>query len=171
MKTFADLFPSKHKKGTKRDYIEKSESWFSIKDVLLKEGKITEDFLICLSQLSLEDLIALKLEHSSRFLDKKRTRFFGIPIWNSLNYLTKDAALKWAVSICNSDNHKDKTYPATPYRILGMGRNEFEYYLSLFGVDRYIEYFFQKHYLQHLEEDKKSLFYSYKKNKNIKKDL
>lgn len=172
MKSWRDLFPRKEPVQHK---LEQANSWFSIKEVLLKEQKITDDFLFCLSQISLEELIALKLEVSSRFVNKRTTRFFGLPIWKSLNYISKDAALKWAVSICPTDTtekkNSDKVYPATPFRILGMTRREFDYYLSLFGVDRYVEYFFQKHYIQHLTESEKSLFYSYKKNKQIIKDL
>jgi hypothetical protein len=173
MKTLEDLFPKKKRRVAPSHILHKDTTWYSLKEIFLKEGKINEDFLICLSQLSLEDLIALKLEISSRFPNKMKNRLFGLPFWTSLGYIAKDAALKWAVSAGIEARHNNKTPEIipTPEKILGMNKDVFYYYLSLFGIDRNIEYFYQKHYLQYLKESEKSLFYSFKKNEDIIKEL
>jgi hypothetical protein len=45
--------------------------------------------------LSLEELIALKLELSTKVVNSK---LYGIPIWKNLNRISKAAALKYALS-------------------------------------------------------------------------
>jgi len=50
-----------------------------------------------LNQLSLEEIIALKLELGSKALGGK---LFGFSFWKILNSLTKDAILKYAFSAC-----------------------------------------------------------------------
>ena len=54
---------------------------------------------IFVSNLSLEDLIALKLEISSRPVSGK---LFGIPIWKSIPFIVRDAVLKTAISVCRT---------------------------------------------------------------------
>ena len=51
------------------------------------------------NSLSLEEVIALKLELSTRSL---RGKFYGFPIWKSLPELTRDAVLKYALSATRS---------------------------------------------------------------------
>ena len=54
---------------------------------------------IFVSNLPLEDLIALKLEISSRPVSGK---LFGIPIWKSIPFIVRDAVLKTAISVCKT---------------------------------------------------------------------
>jgi len=66
----------------------------------LREKKIlTNNLEILISQLSLEDLITLKLEISSKKLNNK---LFGFPIWKKLDYIIKDSFIKFAVNRTNS---------------------------------------------------------------------
>ena len=69
--------------------------YYSIINKLRKEKKINKDFESILSNLSLEDIIALKLELSTRPV---KNRFYGLPIWDNLVRITQEAVLKYAVS-------------------------------------------------------------------------
>jgi len=56
--------------------------YYSISNKLRKEGKSSEEFEILFNNLSLEEVIALKLEASSRF--GLKGKLYGLPIWYSL---------------------------------------------------------------------------------------
>jgi len=60
---------------------------------------LPEEMEIFVSNLPLEDLIALKLEISSRPVSGK---LFGIPIWKSIPFIVRDAVLKTAISVCRT---------------------------------------------------------------------
>jgi hypothetical protein len=75
---------------------------YSILRKLKNERKINEELEILLSGLSLEDLIALKLEIAAKPAGGK---LYGIPLWKSTQYIVKDALLKFAISACKT--HKD----------------------------------------------------------------
>ena len=77
----------------------KNKKSYSIIRKLRKEGKLSEEMEIFVSNLSLEDLIALKLEISSRPVSGK---LFGIPIWKSIPFIVRDAVLKTAISVCRT---------------------------------------------------------------------
>jgi hypothetical protein len=77
----------------------KKKKSYSIIRKLRKEGKLPEEMEIFVSNLSLEDLIALKLEISSRPVSGK---LFGIPIWKSIPFIVRDAVLKTAISVCKT---------------------------------------------------------------------
>ena len=77
----------------------KKKKSYSIIRKLRKEGKLPEEMEIFVSNLSLEDLIALKLEISSRPVSGK---LFGIPIWKSIPFIVRDAVLKTAISVCRT---------------------------------------------------------------------
>ena len=69
----------------------KNKKSHSIIRKLRKEGKLPEEAEIFVSNLSLEDLIALKLEIASKPIGGK---LFGIPIWKSVPNIVRDAVLK-----------------------------------------------------------------------------
>ena len=77
----------------------KKKKSYSIIRKLRKEGNLPEEMEIFVSNLSLEDLIALKLEISSRPVSGK---LFGIPIWKSIPFIVRDAVLKTAISVCRT---------------------------------------------------------------------
>jgi len=81
---------------------ETKHSNFSIIRKLKKERKINEELEILLSGLSLEELIALKLEIAAKPTGGK---LYGIPLWKSTQYIVKDALLKFAISACKT--HKE----------------------------------------------------------------
>ena len=55
--------------------------YYSILNKLKKEKKINKEFESIISNLSLEDIIALKLELSTKPVGN---RLYGLPIWDNL---------------------------------------------------------------------------------------
>ena len=72
---------------------------YSIIRKLRNEGKLPEEAEIFLSNISLEDLIALKLEIASKPTGGK---LYGIPIWKSIPYIVREPLLKTAISVCKT---------------------------------------------------------------------
>ena len=86
----------------------------SLLNELKKQGKISESFENQLSALTLEEIIALKLEVASKTVKGK---FYGFPLYYALPNITKEAVFRWSVSICDT-----KTGAA---RVLGISLNRF----------------------------------------------
>ena len=85
---------NKKKKNTVTKY-----SKYSIINKLKSEKKISDIVLNNINNISLEDLIAIKLELSTRYLYGK---FYGIPIWRLTRHAVTDALLKTALSIART---------------------------------------------------------------------
>ena len=69
---------------------------YSVINKLIAEEKINDRFLITLNQLSLEEVIAVKLEMAAK---SSGGDVFGVPIWRSLREISRDAALKFAITV------------------------------------------------------------------------
>ena len=101
----------------------------SISDILRKRGKSSQEFEMMVSSLTLEEIIALKLELSTNFLKNKR--FLGFPIWNSIGNITKDALLRFALAQGVSYRHC-----AT---ILGITEQRFHQMLKKYNTEKYFD--------------------------------
>jgi DNA-binding NtrC family response regulator len=101
---------------------------YSLINKLLKEEKINEKFLFTLNQLSLEELIAVKLENSAK---ASGGSIFGIPIWNSLRDICRDASLKFAISAART-----KAEAAT---FLGISIHTLKDYIKKYEIEEYFE--------------------------------
>jgi hypothetical protein len=66
---------------------------------LKNEGRINENFLNIISDLTLEELIAIKIEMASRLF---RGKLYGIPIWISMPRIVKEAMLHVAINSCKT---------------------------------------------------------------------
>ena len=73
--------------------------YYSLKNKLEKEDKINEEFNILLNNLTLEEIIGLKLELSSKYINNK---LYNINIWKSTYYICREAVLKYALSSCRT---------------------------------------------------------------------
>ena len=111
---------SKNNKGKNRNY--------SISSVLRKRNKITDEFEIMLSTLSIEDIIALKLELSVKAAGGK---LYGLPIWKSMNDITKEAVLKFAMSATKTKLEAG--------RFLGLTESNLNSLLYKYDVEKYFE--------------------------------
>ena len=76
-----------------------SIKYYSISKKLKREKKVNEEFEVMLNSLSLEEIIALKLELASKILKGK---LYGLNIYNKLPTIAKDAAVKYAISACKT---------------------------------------------------------------------
>ena len=72
---------------------------YSIKKKLIIEKKIDEDFEMRLNNLTLEDIIALKLELSSKNFKGK---FYGLQLYKYIQDIARDAVVKFAIAATNS---------------------------------------------------------------------
>ena len=80
------------------------------------------------SNIRLEELIALKLELSAKPL---RGKFFGFPIWNSTFHAVKHALLNFALSSASSQREAAN--------ILGISLSEFRKSLKQFNIRKEVE--------------------------------
>jgi hypothetical protein len=92
------------------------------------EEKITDKFLSQLHELSLEELIAVKLELSAK---SSGGNIYGIPIWNSLRDICRDASIKFALSAART-----KAEAAT---FLGISMATFKDYMKKYEIKNYFE--------------------------------
>jgi len=103
--------------------------YYSLSNKLRKEGKSSEEFEILFNNLSLEEVIGLKLELASKF--GLRGKMYGLPIWYSLRTIVKDAVLKYAVSATRSKREAA--------RFLGLHEQSLNILLRKHKVDSYFE--------------------------------
>ncbi len=99
------------------------------KSIILKlcqRGFLNDSILTNINNLSLEDLIAIKLELSSNNLNN---RLYGFDIWRNTSYIVKEALLKFAISTTNSK--KDAA------RFLGLTYSEFKKAQAKYKVETY----------------------------------
>ena len=103
-------------KGRNNDY--------SLRKKLKKEKKITDDFEIMLSTLTLEEIIGLRLELACLYINNK---LYNFPIYKSIKYITKEACLKFALSAT-------RTY-GDAASFLGMNESDLRKEIKKFKID------------------------------------
>ena len=110
---------SRRKKSTKNH---------SISNVLRKQGKSSDQFEVMFNKLSLEEVIGLKLELANRAAGGY---LYGLPIWQAIPDLVKDAVLKFA-----STATKTKGEAA---RYLGMNIQQFNQLNKKYRINHYFK--------------------------------
>ena len=103
-------------KGRNNDY--------SLRKKLKKEKKITDDFEIMLSTLTLEEIIGLRLELAALYINNK---LYNFPIYKSIKYITKEACLRFALSAT-------RTY-GDAASFLGMNESDLRKEIKKFKID------------------------------------
>jgi hypothetical protein len=98
----------------------------SIIDKLTHEGVVSNDLLVLINNLTLEDLIALKLELSCAHV---KNRLYGLDIWHGSCYIIREALLKFAISATHSK--KDAA------RFLGLTYLEFKKQHDKYNIDSF----------------------------------
>jgi len=99
---------------------------YSIANKLKKERKSNEEFEIMMNNLALEEVIALKLELSTR---EFASRLYGIPLWNNMLNIVQDAVLKYALSATRTQ--------AEAMRFLGLKESSFFILMKKYSLDDY----------------------------------
>jgi len=100
--------------------------YYSLSKKLRREERSNDEFEIMLSQLTLEEVIGLKLELASKTLDG---RLFGLPIWASLHSIVQDAVLKYTFSASRTQGEA--------MRFLGLKKVEMHKLLKKYNIDNY----------------------------------
>ena len=83
----------------KRNEVKGRSYYYSTINKLKKEKKIDEVFLSRISSLTLEEIIALKLETAARYVNHK---LYNFPIWRSLHNVCRESVLHFALSSTRS---------------------------------------------------------------------
>jgi len=91
---------------------------------LKKMNKIDDQFVFYIESLSLEDLIACKLERTMESLNFK---FFNFPLWKSFHTITSEALITAIFGIASNNSEAA--------RILGIDLKQYKNYLSKFGYE------------------------------------
>ena len=101
---------------------------YSVSKKLKGENKINDNFEVQLAGLSLEEIIALKLELATR---ETKGKYFGFQLWQKIPFIIKDALLKAAVS--GSTTRKEAA------RFLGLSYPAMKANLRNYNVFHYFE--------------------------------
>lgn len=97
----------------------------SILKSLRSQNKSNDYFEILLNSLSLEEIIALKLELAYKAIGFQ----INIPIWKSVNKIVKDAMFKYVVSVSKNKNNAMK--------MLGLNPADFNKLAKIYKLDKY----------------------------------
>ncbi len=101
---------------------------YSLINKLKRNNKITDEFQVMFNSLTLEEVIALKLELASRSVGGK---LFGFPIWASMIDVTKDAVLKYVMSSARTKGEAA--------RFLGIQKSHLNKLLRKYETESYFE--------------------------------
>ena len=69
--------------------------YYSLAKKLRKEKRSSDEFEIMLNQLTLEEVIGLKLELAASHINNK---LYNFPVYRSIRYIVKEACLHFALS-------------------------------------------------------------------------
>ncbi len=94
-------------------------------NIMRNNRRINENFINILSSLSLEEVIALKLEVSIQNINNK---LYNFPLWSAMPNITRDALLRYAMSACQSK--RDMA------RFLGIPVNKFNDILKKYKTEK-----------------------------------
>ena len=103
--------------------------YYSISSKLKRENKSSEEFEILFNNLSLEEVIGLKLELASK--SSFNGKLYGVPIRNSIPSIVKDAVLKYALSATRSKREAA--------RFLGLNEFAMKRLIKKYRIDNYFE--------------------------------
>lgn len=93
-----------------------------------KEKKINKEVEKLISYLTLEDLIALKLELAA---ESVRGKFYGFPIFDATRQIVKEAMIKFALSATPS--HKKAAF------VLGLSLSELKRYIKKYDINKQMD--------------------------------
>ena len=116
------------KKKIPKKFSNQKRKHYSLLRKLRKEGKATPEFEAMLGNLSLEEVIAAKLELASKTAGGL---LYGVPLWYSLPLIIKDAVLKYSISACKTSLEAS--------RFLGIDQVYFSNLIKKYNVDGYFE--------------------------------
>ena len=95
---------------------------------LKDQGLLTDQTLVSINAISLEDLIAVKLELACNHVNN---RLYGFDIWRALPNIVKEATLKFAIS--STKSKKDAS------RFLGLTYLEFLNICKKYQINQFFD--------------------------------
>ncbi len=101
---------------------------YSILNKLEREGIINQQFQLMMNRLTLEEVIAVKLELAGK---SSGGSIYGIPVWFSITDIVTDAVLKFALS-------STRTMPEAA-RFVGINFQNFKMYLKRYKTKSYFD--------------------------------
>ena len=110
----------------KQRRLQGKNKYYSLSKKLRRENRSNDEFEVMIGQLTLEELIGLKLELASKVLGG---RLYGLPIWSSMHGIVQDAVLKWVLSASRTK--------IGAVRYLGINQSEFKDLVKKYKVDNY----------------------------------
>tara|TARA_R100001082_G_scaffold41394_1_gene21991 strand:- start:278 stop:658 length:381 start_codon:yes stop_codon:yes gene_type:complete len=110
----------------KQRRLQGKNKYYSLARKLRRENKTDDHFEVMLSQLTLEEVIGLKLELASKVLGG---RLYGLPVWSSMHAIVQDAVLKWVLSASRTKGEA--------IRFLGVSQSKFYELTKKYKVDNY----------------------------------
>jgi len=96
----------------------------SLSKLLKKNNKISDQFEVMLNQLTLEEVIGLKLELASKSIGGK---LYGLPVIRALRDITQEATLMYSISAAQT-----KMEAA---RFLGLNKKDFNRLLKKYKIN------------------------------------
>jgi len=101
---------------------------FSNAKKLIEQHKSSKDFEQFIAKLSLEELIALKLEISGRLL---KGRFYGVNLLRSMGDITKDAVIRYSMSVSRNGVHMARILGVSKENLQALVKDRFNYYFYI----------------------------------------
>ena len=98
---------------------------YSFISIMKKNRRVNDEFLSTLSSLSLEELIAIKLEMAAKLTKYK---LYNFPLWKAMPSICRDAILRFVLSACQSK--RDGA------RMLGVDVREFDKLLKRYNTEK-----------------------------------
>ena len=117
-----------YKKRVRYNPKKKENQHYSISNKLKSQGKTNDEFEIMLSNLTLEDIIGLKLELAAKAVNHN---LYGLKIWQELPNIAKDAVLKYVYSAARTNGEAAS--------FLGLSRIEFLQLINRFKIKDYFK--------------------------------
>ena len=115
----------------KRSRFKKPEQdYYSIANKLKSENKIDEKFEVMLSSLTLEEIIALRLELAAKAVNYK---LYGANIWQNLPNIVQESVLKYAYSAARTKGEIAS--------FLGINKSSLKKLLKKYDITNYFSIF------------------------------
>ena len=110
----------------KKKKIQGKNRYYSLSNKLKKENKSHDEFEVMMNNLTLEEVIGLKLELAAKSIGGY---LYGIPIFSAIPYLVRDAILKYALSATRSKKEAA--------RALGIKLDHFKKLIKNYNTESY----------------------------------
>jgi hypothetical protein len=107
-------------------YKRSNDEHYSVSSKLRSGNKSSDEFEVMVSRLTLEELIALKLEVSARAVNHK---LYGLDLWKKIPIIARDALIKYA--------HTGTRTKSEMAAFLGIARQDLDRWFKKLNLEEY----------------------------------